>query len=124
MSDTSQINRRRVPSSERVGLGDLERPPAWFALAACRGRAELFYPPSNERPTGRQYRELRASYVCRICPAVAECRAWAREHREFGYWGGESEAERTVAGFPPVNPLGRRAWNDHVVSHAEPARRI
>lgn len=86
------------------------RQPDWFALASCRGRGELFYPRPNERPSNRRYRELRATYVCRGCPAIEECAIWAREHREFGFWGGESEEVRTAAGYPPVNPVGRDDW--------------
>ncbi len=26
--------------------------------------------------------------------------------REHGFWGGESEEERTLAGFPPPHPIG------------------
>ncbi|MEP6625452.1 MAG: WhiB family transcriptional regulator [Acidimicrobiia bacterium] len=76
--------------------------PEWFAVAACRGRAELFYPRPHETPPDRRFRELRASYVCQACPAVDDCRGWARQHREFGYWGGESEETRRAAGYPPM----------------------
>jgi len=34
---------------------------------------------------------------------MTECRDWAREQHEFGYWGGESEAARSAAGFVPRN---------------------
>jgi hypothetical protein len=42
--------------------------------------------------------------VCAACVAKPECRAWARQQREFGFWGGESEAARIAAGFVPRNP--------------------
>jgi len=48
-------------------------------------------------------RERRAAVVCAGCDAKLSCRDWAREQREFGYWGGESEADRTAAGFVPRN---------------------
>ena len=34
---------------------------------------------------------------------MQSCRQWARECREYGFWGGESEEERAAAGFrvPP-----------------------
>jgi|TARA_Y100001949_G_scaffold48853_1_gene40612 hypothetical protein len=37
------------------------------------------------------------------------CRQYARDNRELGFWGGESEAERATAGFAPTTPIiGRR----------------
>ena len=47
--------------------------------------------------------------MCRACPALVECRDWAREHREYGFWGGESEEERAAAGFRVDMPVGRVA---------------
>ena len=40
---------------------------------------------------------------------VVECRNWARQHREYGFWGGESEEERAAAGFRVDMPVGRVA---------------
>jgi WhiB family redox-sensing transcriptional regulator len=37
------------------------------------------------------------------------CRGWARENREYGFWGGESEEERAAAGFRVEMPVGRIA---------------
>jgi WhiB family transcriptional regulator, redox-sensing transcriptional regulator len=37
------------------------------------------------------------------------CRLWARETGEYGFWGGESEEERAVAGFRVALPTGRVA---------------
>ena len=34
---------------------------------------------------------------------------WAREHREYGFWGGESEEDRAAAGFRVDMPVGRVA---------------
>ena len=37
------------------------------------------------------------------------CRTYARTNRELGFWGGESESERSDAGFPPTTPIiGRK----------------
>ena len=37
------------------------------------------------------------------------CLDYARDNRELGFWGGESEAERATAGFAPTTPIiGRR----------------
>jgi hypothetical protein len=46
-------------------------------------------------------RERRAREICSGCVVMDQCRAWARAHHEFGFWGGESEIERTEAGHPP-----------------------
>jgi WhiB family redox-sensing transcriptional regulator len=77
--------------------------PSWYDEAKCRGKSRLFYPPPNETASDRALRERYASVVCASCPAMAACRSWAREQHEFGFWGGESEAARTAAGFVPRN---------------------
>jgi WhiB family transcriptional regulator, redox-sensing transcriptional regulator len=82
---------------------------AWTADAACQGRTELFFAPAGERPEARVGREAKARAVCTACPVMQECREWAREHREYGFWGGESEEERAAAGFRVDMPVGRVA---------------
>ncbi len=101
------------------------RPPAqpearpWTRHAACIGKTSLFFAAPCERPETRVVRELRASLVCASCPVAAPCRAWAREHREYGFWGGESEEMRAAAGFqarlPRVARRPRRV-NPHRVA--------
>ena len=59
-------------------------PLTWTSNAACRGQNELFFAPAGERPE-------------------------AREHREYGFWGGESEEERAAAGYRVDMPVGRVA---------------
>ena len=54
-------------------------------------------------------REGKARGVCAECPTLLACRDWAREHREYGFWGGESEEERAAAGFRVDMPVGRVA---------------
>lgn len=77
--------------------------PAWYETAECRGKSRLFYPPPYETASDRALRERYAAVVCAGCAAMPECRIWAREQREFGFWGGESEATRIAAGFVPKN---------------------
>ena len=84
-------------------------PLAWTADASCQGRSELFFAPAGERPEARVLREGQARSVCRACPVMRECRDWAREHREYGFWGGESEEDRAAAGFRVDMPVGRVA---------------
>src|SRR4029453_11397416 len=84
-------------------------PPTWADEAACRGESRLFFAPAGERPEARATREAQARAVCRGCPALVDCRDWAREHREYGFWGGESEEDRAAAGFRVDMPVGRVA---------------
>jgi WhiB family transcriptional regulator, redox-sensing transcriptional regulator len=78
----------------------------WMAEAVCSGHTQLFFPPPAERPQSRLKREAAARAVCESCPVIVECRTYARIHREHGFWGGESEEERTLAGFSPPHPIG------------------
>jgi WhiB family redox-sensing transcriptional regulator len=84
-------------------------PLTWTSEAACQGQSRLFFAPAGERPEARAVREASARTVCRSCPVLAECRDWAREHREYGFWGGESEEERAAAGYRVDMPVGRVA---------------
>ena len=84
-------------------------PLTWADQAACRGQNELFFAPAGERPETRSIRETKARAVCNSCMAISSCRRWARENREYGFWGGESEEERAAAGFRVDMPVGRVA---------------
>jgi WhiB family redox-sensing transcriptional regulator len=84
-------------------------PLTWTSEAACEGQPKLFFAGAGERPEARAVREAQARNVCRSCPVLVECRDWAREHREYGFWGGESEEERAAAGYRVDMPVGRVA---------------
>ncbi len=84
-------------------------PLSWTVDAACEGRTELFFAPAGERPEARVVRENKARAICMECPVLVPCRDWAREQREYGFWGGESEEERAAAGFRVDMPVGRVA---------------
>jgi len=84
-------------------------PLTWTETAACHGQSRLFFAPPGERPEARAVREAQARSVCRTCEVLPECREWAREHREYGFWGGESEEDRAAAGFRVDMPVGRVA---------------
>lgn len=77
--------------------------------APCRGHTEVFFAKAGERPETRMAREAIARAFCAACPVELACRAWARENREYGFWGGESEEERAAAGFRVELPVGRIA---------------
>ncbi|MDQ1394968.1 MAG: WhiB family transcriptional regulator, redox-sensing transcriptional regulator, partial [Acidimicrobiaceae bacterium] len=69
----------------------------WTAHAVCVGMTELFFPPAGEREPARLVREAKARVVCASCPVAVECRAFARQNHEYGFWGGENEEERFIA---------------------------
>src|SRR5205085_11146152 len=82
---------------------------AWLADAVCYGHTAVLLAPPGERPEAREVREAKARSICRTCPVMSPCRSWARENREYGFWGAESEEERAVAGFRVDMPVGRVA---------------
>jgi WhiB family redox-sensing transcriptional regulator len=63
--------------------------PAWWADAACRGRPEVnFFPTQGEPATP-------AKAVCAECPVREPCLAFAiDEHIDMGIWGGQSARDR------------------------------
>jgi len=89
---------------QRVVTDDL-----WMRDAACRGLTPLFFPTQAERPQARERREAAARAVCSSCTALGRCRDFARNHHEYGLWGGESEDERHAAGYRLIAPIGVRA---------------
>lgn len=68
--------------------------PNWQALGACRIEdSEMFFPIGDSIHAKMQTEEAKA--VCRRCPMVERCLAWALETRQdFGVWGGLSEDDR------------------------------
>src|SRR5215831_17568243 len=98
-----------MTSTETVSSLIFTGPLTWTGEAACQGQTRLFFAPAGERPEARAVREAAARGVCAACPALMECRDWARDHREYGFWGGESEEERAAAGFRVDMPVGRVA---------------
>ena len=82
---------------------------AWMAQAVCLGHTNVFFAPPGERPEAREVREEKARSICQACPVLSPCRSWARDNREYGFWGGESEEERAAAGYRVDMPVGRVA---------------
>tara|TARA_Y100000588_G_scaffold167105_1_gene180957 strand:+ start:802 stop:1170 length:369 start_codon:yes stop_codon:yes gene_type:complete len=82
---------------------------SWVDESECRGQSELFFAPFAERPEARVRREAKARDLCEACPVAGPCKEYARQNRELGFWGGESESQRATAGFAPTTPIiGRR----------------
>jgi WhiB family redox-sensing transcriptional regulator len=98
-----------VPAAESVSSLIFTGPLSWTTSASCQGQNDLFFAPAGERPETRQLREAKARAVCATCAVISPCRDWAREHREYGFWGGESEEERAAAGYRVDMPVGRVA---------------
>jgi WhiB family transcriptional regulator, redox-sensing transcriptional regulator len=82
---------------------------SWAAKAACKGRTKLFFAPLAERPQARARREARARRLCNACPVRGDCAQYARSNREYGFWGGENEEDRHLAGYTVSAPIGIRA---------------
>lgn len=98
-------------------------PTGWMSEAACSGKSDLFFAPFAERPEARVRREARARAICQGCDAMEMCRNYARANRELGFWGGESESERSDAGFPPTTPIiGRKRVAEERARNALVAR--
>jgi len=99
-------------SSATVAASKPEAAPSdvrfWSRYAACTGKTDLFFEAPSERSDARQVRELKASMICAVCPVLVPCRAWAREHGEYGFWGGESEEARAAAGYRTRMPRAAR----------------
>jgi WhiB family redox-sensing transcriptional regulator len=87
----------------------LETDDKWMNDAACRGLSSMFFPTPAERPQAREQRESMAREVCSSCEVQTACREFARNHHEYGFWGGESEEQRHQAGFHLIAPIGIRA---------------
>lgn len=81
----------------------------WIKNAACSGLTHLFFGHPSERPQATQKREARAKSICDKCTVFNECRKYARENREHGYWAGENEYDRSLLGFGPPNIKLRRS---------------
>lgn len=86
-------------------MTDVSRLPApineayeWQLLGACRGAdSSLFFLDEGERGPRKERRERSAKAICRTCPVVERCAAFALSTREpYGVWGGLSPEEREV----------------------------
>ena len=95
------------PVEGAAALFDIRR-ALWQRHGRCRGQTDLFFAPDGEPPAERNAREAIALDICARCPVREVCRDTAREHREIGVWGGETDEERAAAGYPPRN-LSRRS---------------
>jgi hypothetical protein len=81
----------RIRSRDTRSTG---RPTDWRDTAACLNEnPELFFPKGHDGPWLLIIEEAKA--VCRRCPVVEACLAYATEHKvEQGIYGGLTEPER------------------------------
>jgi len=91
-------------SAQAIDIGVVD----WREHASCKGQSTLFFPPKAERPQARARREAKAKQLCDQCSVFDQCRASARQNREYGYWAGESEEDRHLLGFQVSAPIGVR----------------
>jgi len=82
---------------------------SWIEHAACKGMTHLFYGHVSERPQATHKREEKARKICNTCDVFEQCRNYARSNREYGFWAGENEYDRSLAGFGPANIKIRRS---------------
>ncbi len=80
----------------------------WRELATCKSQTKLFFGKKAERPQARARREEKAAQLCAMCMVRKQCRQFARENHEYGFWGGESEEDRYLAGYPVTAAIGVR----------------
>ena len=92
-------------SEPSIVRGTLE---GWAHLAKCKGYAKLFFGKPAERPQARVRREHKAHSLCISCSVQADCRSFARNNHEYGFWGDENEESRHDAGFTLSSPIGVR----------------
>ncbi|MFM2182739.1 MAG: hypothetical protein RJB61_1033 [Actinomycetota bacterium] len=92
-----------------VGIPAPTGDTSWMEEGVCKGQTHLFFPPRAERPQARERREAKARKLCGTCPVIDECRTFARTNHEYGFWAGESEEDRHLAGFTVSAPIGVRA---------------
>jgi WhiB family redox-sensing transcriptional regulator len=90
---------------QSVVQGTLE---GWAHLANCKGYAKLFFGKIAERPQARVRREFKAHSLCVSCAVKQNCRSFARNNHEYGFWGDENEESRHEAGFTLSSPIGVR----------------
>ncbi|MFD3998702.1 WhiB family transcriptional regulator [Streptomyces sp. NPDC058548] len=93
MSDDTSTHRIAIPGF----LYRVDEP------VPCTRMPGLFHPPDDgyldagER--GRDRMRL-ALNLCQSCPVLADCREWARDRKEWGVWGGETDTQRIAAVRP------------------------
>ena len=68
----------------------------WLKQAKCRDMdTTMFFPEEGTQITGEiRGKQLAAIEICRTCPVMMQCRAYATQNREIGIWGGSTFTQR------------------------------
>ncbi|MEU9706213.1 WhiB family transcriptional regulator [Streptomyces sp. NPDC047981] len=65
----------------------------WMQDSLCSAAPDLFFPVGTGARTNRQAAAAKA--LCRRCPVIEPCRAWALSTGPLhGIWGGMTRADR------------------------------
>lgn len=81
---------------------------SWTERANCKGKTKYFFPSYSERPQAARRRIEKAKIICAECEVSKKCRDYGRDNGEVGIWGGETDEERHVSGFPTADPTIKR----------------
>ncbi|ABD94182.1 transcriptional factor WhiB-like [Streptomyces phage mu1/6] len=77
--------------------------PAIEQQLPCRTAPELFHAPDGREPANAALARVNAAKaLCTTCPVISACRDLGRRLHETGVWGGETDEERTGAGYKPA----------------------
>ncbi|MER7578272.1 WhiB family transcriptional regulator [Streptomyces sp. NPDC126514] len=89
----------------------------------CTEHPLIFHPPEDRSGLAGLDPDRYDSAValCQSCAIASDCRQWARDHGEFGVWGGETDAEREIAGSLP-HVSGPRRVRSQPETMAMPAK--
>ncbi|MFE7659665.1 WhiB family transcriptional regulator [Streptomyces celluloflavus] len=83
-------------------------PPTDETPLPCTNYPELYFDPDHrESRTARHERVTAAQLLCASCDPERRtaCATWARQHREWGVWGGKTEKQN---GYRPSRRNARR----------------
>lgn len=88
-----------------------EEDQEWRERAGClEVDPEAFFPLGNPTSKGYRAQEAEALAVCRECPVVADCLAWAvRTEQRHGVSGGLGETQRRALITKARRRAGRRS---------------
>ena len=96
---------------------------SWMDNASCKGLTHIFFGKYAERPEATTRREARAKSICSKCSVFEQCRQYARNNMEVGYWAGENEYDRYIAvspkRIPSVYSRGLKAYVNRLNSQKE-----
>lgn len=96
---------------------------SWMDKASCKGLTHIFFGKYAERPQATVRREARAKSICSQCSVFKQCRQYARDNMELGYWAGENEFDRYLISpphkIPSVHAKALKAYSNRLKSIQE-----